>query len=99
MELLEWIFDGIGTEIVGIVISLIIGAIGGGAVGYKIGIKQTLSQKQSAGDDSEQRQELQIGKNGVGTNSSKSKTNLKQSQKAGNGSVQTQIGGINDDRR
>lgn len=99
MELLEWIFDGIGTEIVGIVVSLIIGAIGGGAVGYKIGIKQTLSQKQSAGDDSEQRQELQIGKNGVGTNSSKSKTNLKQSQKAGNGSVQTQIGGINDDLR
>ncbi len=99
MELLEWIFDGIGTEIAGIVVSLIIGAIGGGAVGYKIGIKQTLSQKQSAGDDSEQRQELQIGKNGVGTNSSKSKTNLKQSQKAGNGSVQTQIGGINDDRR
>ena len=99
MELLNWIFDGIGTEIVGIVVSLIIGAIGGGAVGYKIGIKQTLSQKQSAGDDSEQRQELQIGKNGVGTNSLKSKTNLKQSQKAGNGSVQTQIGGVNDDRR
>ena len=32
-------------------------------------------------------------------NSSKSKTSLKQSQKAGNGSVQTQIGGINNDRR
>lgn len=99
MELLEWIFDGIGTEIVGFVVSLIIGAIGGGAVGYKIGIKQTLSQKQSAGDDSEQRQKLQIGKNSIDTNYSKSKTNLKQSQKAGNGSVQTQIGGINDDRR
>lgn len=99
MELLEWIFDGIGTEIVSIVGGLIIGAIGGGAVGYKIGIKQTLSQIQSAGNDSEQKQELQIGKNGVGTNSSKSKTNLKQSQKAGNGSVQTQIGGINDERR
>lgn len=96
---MEWFFDGIGTEIVGIVISLIISAIGGGAVGYKIGIKRTLSQEQSAGEDSEQRQELQIGKNDVGTNSSKSKTNLKQSQKAGNGSVQTQIGGINDDRR
>lgn len=99
MKLLEWIFDGIGTEIVGIVVSLIIGAIGGGAVGYKIGIKQTLSQKQNAGDDSEQRQELQTGKNGVGINSSSSKTNLKQSQKAGNGSVQTQIGGVNDDWR
>lgn len=96
---MEWIFDGIGTEIVSIIISLIIGAIGGGAVGYKVGIKRTLSQKQSARDDSEQRQELQIEKNDVGTNSSKSKTNLKQSQKAGNGSVQTQIGGINVDRR
>ncbi len=59
---MEWIFDGIGTEIVSIIISLIIGAIGGGAVGYKVGIKRTLSQKQSARDDSEQRQELQIGK-------------------------------------
>lgn len=96
---MEWFFDGIGTEIVGIVIGLIISAIGGGAVGYKIGIKRTLSQEQRAGENSEQRQELQIGKNDVGTNSSKSKTNLKQSQKAGNGSVQTQIGGINDDRR
>ena len=92
MELLEWIYDGIGTEIVSIVISLIIGAIGGGTVGYKVAIKKTLSQKQSAGDGSEQRQELQIGKNDGGIN-------LKQSQKAGNGSIQTQIGGINDDRR
>lgn len=99
MELLEWIFDGIGTEIVSIVISLIIGAIGGGTVGYKVAIKKTLSQKQSAGDGSEQRQELQIGKNDGGINSSKSKINHKQSQKAGNGSIQTQIGGINDDRR
>lgn len=96
---MDWIFDGIGTEIVGIVISLIIGAIGGGTVGYKIGIKRSSSQKQSAGDDSEQKQELQIGKDYVGINSSKSKTSLKQSQKAGNGSVQTQIGGINNDRR
>ena len=71
----------------------------GGTVGYKVAIKKTLSQKQSAGDGSEQRQELQIGKNDGGINSSKSKINLKQSQKAGNGSIQTQIGGINDDRR
>lgn len=96
---MDWIIDGIGTEIVGIVINLIIGAIGGGTVGYKIGIKRTLSQKQSAGDDSEQKQELKIGRDYVGTDSSKSKTSLKQSQKAGNGSVQTQIGGINNDRR
>lgn len=96
---MEWIFDGIGTEIVGIVISLIVGTIGGGTVGYRIGIKRTLSQKQSAGDGSEQKQELQIGSDYVGIDSSKSKTSFKQSQKARNGSVQMQIGGINNDRR
>ena len=96
---MEWFFDGIGTEIVGIVISLIIGAIGGGAVGYKIGIKRTVTQKQSAGNDSKQRQELQIGKSDVSAHSTKSKTNLKQTQEAGDNAVQTQIGGINDDRR
>ena len=32
---MEWIFDGIGTEI----ISLLIGLAGGGAIGYRIGIR------------------------------------------------------------
>ena len=96
---MEWIFDGIGTEIIGIVISLIIGALGGGVVGYRIGIKRTANQKQIAGDDTEQKQELYIGKSDVKENSSKSKTNVKQIQKAGNNAVQTQIGGINDERR
>ena len=41
---MDWIFSGIGTEI----ISLIIGMLGGGAVGYKIGIKRTAKQKQIA---------------------------------------------------
>ena len=54
METLEWIFDGIGTEL----ISLIIGAVLGGAAGYKIGSKNKIKQKQKAGDDSEQ---IQIG--------------------------------------
>lgn len=97
---MEWLFDGIGTEIVGIVIGLIVGAIGGGAVGYKIGIKRTANQKQRARDDSKQRQELHIGKNNVSTEHTlKNKTSFKQSQKAGNNAVQTQIGGISDDRR
>lgn len=96
---MEWLFDGIGTEIVSIVVSLIIGALGGGAVGYKIGIKRTATQKQRAGDDSEQKQELHIGENAGVTNVSKNKTNIKQYQKAGDGSVQTQIGGIRDERR
>ena len=43
MDWINWVFDGIGTQIVGIIAGLIIGAIGGGAVGYrarKIAISQ-----------------------------------------------------------
>lgn len=54
MENLEWIFDGIGTEL----ISLIIGTVLGGAAGYKIGSKNKIKQKQEAGDNSKQ---IQIG--------------------------------------
>ena len=53
---MEWIFDGIGTAIV----TLIVGFLTGGAVGYKIGInKNTVKQKQKAGDNSSQ---IQIGR-------------------------------------
>lgn len=56
---MEWIFSGIGTE----VISAIIGLIIGGASGYKIGVKVTnnkknTKQRQRAGDNSTQ---IQIG--------------------------------------
>lgn len=54
MESLEWILDGIGTEL----ISLIIGAVVGGTAGYKIGSKNKIKQKQKAGDNSKQ---IQIG--------------------------------------
>lgn len=56
MENLEWVFDGIGTELIGTVIGLIIGACGGGAVGYKIGSKHKVTQNQNAGDNSKQTQ-------------------------------------------
>ena len=36
MKIMEWFFDGLGTEIV----SLLIGGILGGVIGYKIGISQ-----------------------------------------------------------
>ena len=39
---MEWIFDGIGTEI----ISLLIGLAGGGAIGYRIGIRNKIFQHQ-----------------------------------------------------
>ncbi|MFK8283085.1 hypothetical protein [Capnocytophaga cynodegmi] len=55
---MEWIFEGIGTEIV----TLIIGFLTGGTVGYKIGInKNIIKQKQKAGNNSSQ---IQIGGNG-----------------------------------
>lgn len=57
---MEWIFDGIGTAIV----TLIVGFLTGGAVGYKIGInKNTVNQKQKAGDYSSQ---IQIGRDSNG---------------------------------
>ena len=54
MEGLEWIFEGIGTEL----ISLVIGAFLGGTAGYKIGSKNRIKQNQKAGDNSKQ---VQIG--------------------------------------
>lgn len=49
---MDWIFDGIGTAI----ITLIVGLISGGAVGYKIGINTKVKQTQKAGDNSSQMQ-------------------------------------------
>ena len=67
MDGLEWIFEGIGTEL----ISLAIGAIIGGAAGYKIGSKNKIKQNQKAGDNSKQ---VQIGSvNEYGDKQTKSK--------------------------
>ena len=94
---MEWFFDGIGTEIISIIIGIIIGAGTGGVVDYKIGInKSMLKQGQKAGDQSSQKQEGRI----VAANpedASVIKVNslkIKQSQKAGNEASQTQIGGL-----
>lgn len=54
---MEWIFEGIGTAI----ITLIVGFLTGGAVGYRIGIKKNniTNQKQNAEDNASQ---IQIGR-------------------------------------
>ena len=52
MEDFNWIFDGFGTEI----LSLIVGLITGGTVGYNIGIRNKIKQKQKAGNNSTQTQ-------------------------------------------
>lgn len=88
------IFDGIGTEIIGIIISLIIGAVGGGIAGYKIGVKRSSKQKQVAGANSKQRQELRVDGTAEGNDSVKLSEKVSQCQKAGDGSIQTQIASI-----
>lgn len=52
----EWVFDGIGTEIIVGLISLMVGAFGGGVVGYKIGIKNKIKQNQKARNNAKQHQ-------------------------------------------
>ena len=57
---MEWIFDWIGTALV----TLILGLLTGGAVGYKIGInKNKVKQSQKAGNNSSQ---IQIGRDNNG---------------------------------
>lgn len=50
MDNINWVFDGIGTEI----ISLIIGAIVGGGIGYKVGVKNKMKHTQNAGKSATQ---------------------------------------------
>lgn len=61
---MEWIFDGIGTEI----ISALLGLLIGGGAGYGIGVvitKNKIKQSQKAGDNASQ---VQIGQmNNYGT--------------------------------
>ena len=69
MESISWIFDGLGTEI----ISLIVGLISGGAIGYKIGIHNRIKQSQKAGNNSRQTQisSINYGVNKTTQNNSK----------------------------
>lgn len=57
---MEWVFDGIGSEL----ISVVLGIMLGGGVGYKVGInKKKISQKQKAGNEAIQ---IQIGEGSIG---------------------------------
>lgn len=91
-EWVRWFFDGLGTEI----ISLIIGAVGGGVIGFRIGKRKSkFIQTQEAGLGSEQYQE---GKSGSkfkndGKMAQDLKSSFRQTQKAADNSKQIQIGG------
>lgn len=90
METLQWIFDGIGTEF----LSLMIGVITGGCAGYIIGIKKMGRQKQTAKSDSKQRQEMIIDNDTTSEEKCNVQSSIKQTQKAGKNSEQVQIGRI-----
>lgn len=85
----EWIFDGIGTELIG----LAIGALLGGVAGYNIGIRSKSKQMQKAGDGANQQQTYTIGVGTDGKNNTKINTKIVQSQNAGNNATQVQTGG------
>lgn len=52
----EWIFDGIGSTIIGTILGLIVGGVAGGFIGYKIAMKNKIKQNQKAGDNANQQQ-------------------------------------------
>lgn len=84
----EWVFEGIGTEL----LSLVIGIVLGGLIGYKIGIRRNGFQKQVAEDETKQTQRITV----VETNDINGGVNgnVRQVQKAGKKAEQTQIGKI-----
>lgn len=92
--MMEWIFSGIGTEI----LSFIIGAFGGGIVGYKIGISNKAKQEQKAKNSAKQQQCMTINNSKDDSENKVIKSNLKQIQKAGDEASQIQIGRINNDK-
>lgn len=62
MDTIQWIFDGIGSQIVGI----IVGFVFGGATGYGIAIHKNttkIKQSQKAGDNASQQQATTINNN------------------------------------
>lgn len=95
MPNMQWIFDGIGTEI----LSLIIGGIIGGLTGYKFGINNKGKQTQNAGSEARQRQEMTIEDSFSTGESQTVQARIKQTQTAGQNSEQVQIGRIENGKR
>lgn len=87
----EWIFSGIGTTILTGISGMIIGGIGG----YQIGIHSHGKQGQKAGAEARQQQEFEANEKDIGEKS-RVKNSIRQKQKAGDKSDQTQIGRIID---
>lgn len=80
MEWYEWVFDGIGTTLIGSICSFI---------GYKAAVKKISKQSQIAGNDSKQRQEIFVDETDGDKNV---QSTIKQTQKAGDRAEQIQYG-------
>ena len=86
MHNIEWIFSGIGTEIVVFLL--------GGISGYKIAIMKNGWQKQKAKDQAIQKQEVEIEAAEDLKKGEQKNANFRQIQKAGNRAEQSQVGTI-----
>jgi hypothetical protein len=94
-DVMDWFFDGLGTEL----LSLVVGAAGGGLIGFRVGRRRSkFSQSQEAGHNSTQ---YQIGKQTLINNESVDivdiKRGFRQQQKSGDNSEQIQFGGQGND--
>lgn len=89
MKWYEWVFQGIGTEI----IILLFGLVIGGFAGFKIGINKNGMQNQKAKDKAKQFQNIEVE---CDDNSERGgiSGNLRQVQKADSDAEQTQVGKI-----
>lgn len=93
MESVQWIFSGIGTQIVINLVSMFVG----GLIGYRIRDKQIGKQKQIAGHSSNQHQEFHIESNNKKVIDEKeSHQVVDQIQQAGDNSTQMQIGEVDE---
>ena len=94
-EWIRWVFDGVGTEIIAGLIGLIIGGVGG----FAIGKRTTSKQMQKAGDSSKQKQAFTVD-NGVEEKSRRTQevNTIVQTQTAGNNSEQIQTGCVKHER-
>lgn len=86
----DWVFDGIGTELIG----LLIGSVLGGFAGYKVGVSNKAKQVQKSKDHSKQNQNLNIRVQDDKNNVFESVSTFSQIQKARNDAIQVQAGDI-----
>ena len=86
---MEWAFDGIGTELISILLTIAVA----GFVGYKIHVKKVGSQNQTAKNGAHQKQILEIDGDQAIENSHITNS-IHQKQKAGDNAVQEQIGSV-----